>query len=363
MSSGALLGLASGALVAVESCVLPTFEVGTPPSDGGADDVIEAGPAACGKTYPDPPAVPDGSLKKDFVVALRSVDLGEGSTNPPGYDLDRQCSCINDAGPTCVSTLQQCDAPEGVDNSMAKLMNLVSLALGAGSFGSSYFSTQANNGSWSALVRVRGYNGEPDDPEVDVALFASPGMGAGNPQPAWNGDDVWPVTASSVLQGDLEMPVYHAKGAYVSGGVLVAAIPTAALTISGGTESITITISGGVLTGRLQAFGGAYRIREGVLAGRWFEHDLFLSLSSYRDSNGKPLCTDSLLGYGNIKNAACKGRDILKDATGAKSLPCDSLSIGIGFEADPAVLGAVTAPPVPTPGCPTATDPANDSCE
>lgn len=363
VSAGGAAGLALGVLATMQGCVLPTFEVGTPPSDGGANVVVvEAGSGACGKSYPDPPAGADDPLNQEVVVAIHSIDLGEGSTSPPGYDLDRQCSCINDAGPTCVSILQQCDAPDGVDNSVSRLMNLLSLALGGASFGSSYFSTKANDGAWTLLIRVRGYNGLPDDPSVDVALFPSQGMDGG-PAPTWDGADAWPVMATSVVQGNLEAPVYHAAGAYVSGGVLVAALPSAAITFAGSSERLSMIISGGVLTGKLQAFGSTFRIREGVIAGRWAEHDAFLSLSSYRDGFGKPICTDSLIGYGNLKGAVCKGRDILKDASGAKSLPCDALSMGLGFDADPALLGAVKAPVAPTPGCdPPDTDPANDSC-
>lgn len=362
------LGLVLGAMAALESCVLPEFQVGSPPpdADAGVSDatvVKETGTISiCGATYPDPPVGDDSGIEGTYVLALRSIDLGENTDKPPGYDLDGQCTCVNEAGPTCVGTKQQCDAPNGIDNTMASLMKLVSLAAGTGSFGSSYFSAKANDGHWSALIEVKRYNGLKDDPNVDVALYVSPGFGATDAgPPTWAGDDAWPVSAAS-LDADSGAPLYRSKGAYVSNNVLVAALPTAALAISGGTERITINITGGVLTGELQNAGGVLRITNGILAGRWREEDVFKALSSYRDSDGKPFCTDFAIFYSNAKGAVCGNRDILADGTGAKSLPCDSLSLGLGYTAEPAKLGDVVQPAAPSPGCPPNTDPASDAC-
>lgn len=364
---GIAAGLVLGSAAALQSCVLPEFQVGSPPDAGAPDAPPEqetsTPPPICGATYPDPPNVADEMPNGSYVLALRSIELGEDSTAPPGYDLDGQCTCVNEAGPTCVGNIQQCDAPNGIDNTMAKLMKLVSVAAGLGSFGSAYFSAKANDGSWGTLIQIDNYNGLENDPKVDVAVFISPGFGmtdAGPPK--WNGSDPWPVSAAS-FDGDAGgVPIYKSAGAYVSDNVLVAALPTASLVISGGIETITINISGGVLTGRLQGAGGLFRLTDGIIAGRWREKDVFGALSSYRDSNGKPFCTDATLFYNNAKGAVCNNRDILADGTGAKSLPCDSLSLGIGFTAEPATLGEVKQPAMPTPGCPAATDPINDKC-
>ncbi|APR80016.1 Hypothetical protein A7982_05363 [Minicystis rosea] len=351
------------AAAAMESCVLPQYEVGELP-DAGSDAPPDTGGPACGKTYPDPPSGSDSPINNSFVMAIRAIDMGEGAPSPPGYDLDHQCTCVNDAGPTCVPrlpNLPSCDAPDGVDNAAAKLINLVAIAAGSGMFGSAYFSTLANDGSWTLLIQVSGYNGLANDPKVDVALFASPGrMGA---LPKWDGSDEWPVSATSVQDGDVTKPLVVSAGAYVSNNVLVAAIPSVAFTISGMTERITITMTAGVLTGTIQSQGNGWRIADGIIASRWHEPDIFAALSSYRSNTGDAFCTDATLGYPTAKSTICNSLDILKDGSGPKSLPCDSLSMGIGFKADPALLGMVTIPPTPTPGCPMATDPAFDSCD
>ncbi|MFT3769037.1 MAG: hypothetical protein QM820_26655 [Minicystis sp.] len=356
-STVAALGLVLVASAAMESCVLPQYEVGSLPDAGS--DAPEV--PACGKTYPDPPGGGDSPLNNTLVMAIHSIDMGEGATTPPGYDLDHQCTCVNDAGPTCVPRVPNCDAPDGVDNAAAKLINLVATATGGGMFGSSYFSALANNGSWTLLIQVSGYNGMANDPEVDVALFASPGR-MGN-LPKWDGTDAWPVSATSVMDGDVTKPLVVSAGAYVANNVLVAAIPSVAFTISGMNERITITMTAGVLTGTLQSQGNGWHIADGIIAARWHEPDIFTALSSYRNNSGKPFCTDAVISYPTAKATICNSLDILKDGSGPKSLPCDSLSMGIGFKADPALLGVATLPPAPTPGCPMATDPQFDNCD
>lgn len=356
-AAGALLLLAAAAL---QSCVLPTFEVGSLPDAGIDAPPDTGGPPPCGKTYPDPPGGSDEPINNTFVLAVHSIDMGEGQPSPPGYDLDHQCTCFNDAGPTCVPRVQACDAPDGVDNAAAKLINLVSIATGGGVFGSSYFSAKANEGRWSLLLQISGYNGLADDPAVEVAMFASPGMGALTPK--WDGTDEWPVSATTVENGDVTKPLFKSAGAYVANRVLVAAAPEVAFTISGANERISIKMTAGVFTGTLDSLGTGWRIADGIIAARWHEPDIFAALSSYRNNGGDALCTDSPIGYNTAKATICGSLDILKDGSGPKSLPCDSLSMGIAFKAEPALLGAVTMPPAPTPGCPMATDPQFDNC-
>lgn len=357
LSTAAAGALLLGLATALQSCVLPQFEVGSLPDAGSDAPPDTGGPPACGKTYPDPPGGADQPINNTFVVAIRSIDMGEGQTSPPGYDLDHQCTCFNDAGPTCVPRLPTCDAPDGVDNAAAKLINLITASTGVGS---SYWSTKANEGSWSLLIQISGYNGLPDDPAVDVTIFASPGMGTLTPK--WDGTDAWPVSATSVEGGDVTKPLFKSAGAYVANKVLVAATPSVGFTVAGTNERITINLTGGVITGTLDDPGTGFRISDGIIAARWHEPDIFAALSSYRSNGGDAFCTDSTIAYNTAKATICNSLDILEDGSGPKSLPCDSLSMGIGFKAEPAKLGAVTTPPVPTPGCPMATDPQFDNC-
>ena len=368
----AVLGLVSGVAAlsaSVDGCALPGFslavaDAGSGPVDAGQDATMPPPTPGCmSAQYPDPPGGTDSPTSLGTLVfAMHSIDMGDGA-DTPGYDLDYQCTCFDDAGPTCVGESSQlstyCDADGGIDSQAAKLFELVEVAVGEGNFGSDFFSAEASEGKWSLLISVSGYSGAPDDPVVQVALYPSPGLPA---PPAWDGTDKWPVVSTSVGDGGVNDPVFKSTGAYVAGGVLVASMPITELTISGGSSTISVKLSSGVLTGNLVEKAGGWSLQNGVIAARWALSDVFKSLSSYRDNNGMPICTNSGFTYTTAKTVVCNDADILVDGTQPKSNPCDALSVGLGFEADPALFGKIADAGAVTDGCSPATDPANDSC-
>jgi hypothetical protein len=130
----------------------------------------------------------------------------------------------------------------------------------------------------------------------------------------------------------------------------------------GGLDVISIHLTAGVLTADLVQLNGQWHLKTGVIAARWALADVFKDIASYRDNNGAPICTSQTVTYTIAKQAICQDADILVDGTQPKSAPCDALSIGLGFTADPAVLGNIVDAGALTDGCPAATDPANDSC-
>ena len=294
-----------------------------------------------------------------MTVTLHSIDLGDMG-DIPGYDLDHTCTCTGDAGPTCAgrgtASGLYCDAPGGVDNQFAKIVQLIQIPLGS-SISSTAFSDKAAAGYWTLMIQVKGYNGEVDDPSVQVALYPCAGLGT---TPKWDGTDSWPVL--DVAEDSMGNPIYAADGAYVANHTLVATVPKVPITFAGMKQTITLTLSGAVLTGKLVESNSTWRLLQGVLAARLGLSDFFGSLSSYRDNNGMPLCTDSGFIYSTAKTSVCNDADILIDPTQPKSATCDALSFAMGFTADPAILGPKVQVPAPTPGCPAATDPASDSC-
>jgi hypothetical protein len=372
LAAAALTSGAALIAVAAEGCALPSFSLVIPPEAGPDTGAPEGGPPmVCNRaTYPDPPGgMDDGTAIPTLVFALHSIDLGDtGAT--PGYDLDNVCTCAYDAGPSCSGASAQlttyCDLPSGsgntgIDNQAAKLFQLIELPVGQSVFGSSVFSLQADSGSWSMLFRIEGYNGMPNDPVVDVSLFPSSGLGGKTP--AWDGNDVWNIVGTSVGDAGLASPRFHSNGAYVSQGTLVATMPTTQMTIhGGGLDVISIQLTAGVLTADLVQVNGLWHLKNGVIAARWALADVFKDIASYRDNNGVPICTNQIPTYTFAKSAICQDADILVDGTQPKSAPCDALSIGLGFTADPAVLGNIVDAGALTDGCPAANDPANDSC-
>jgi hypothetical protein len=329
--------------------------------DAGSADAATDGPSGCVlATYPDPPGgADDGTDIGTVGVAVHTIDLGD-MADTPGYDLDHTCTCTADAGPTCAgyssSASTYCDAPGGVDNQFAKLVSLIQLAVGVANIGSTALSNKADAGYWTLLVEIKGYNGQADDPAVDVALYPCASLGT---QPKWDGTDSWPILATSVnAAGD---PLYASQGAYVASHTLVATVPSVPLILAGEKQTITLTLRSAVLTGQLVQSHGQWRLVQGVIAARLGTSDFFQSLSSYRDTSAQPLCTDSAF-FKAAKMAVCNDADILLDENQPRTTPCDAFSFGMGFSADSALLGPKVPVPTPTPGCPAATDPAGTTC-
>lgn len=364
---------------------------------GGSDAGGGGGGGAAGcqhASYPDPPAQSDPGVNDvQFVLAARSLDFGEtdDAAGPQiGYDLDDRCTCQGE-GSNCIepdwATEDNCDGPQGRDNAWAKLFHSASLF--DASLSSANFAAQVDAGDFTMLVRVWDYNGEPNDDQVTVAIYASPGFGkdpCNGPSalPSWVGHDRWPVmhTALNGTGGagggwptggcggghgvppgyDLDDPRWLDVNAYVNQGVMVASLPNSEILLSGDDSSAKVKLTVAFMTGTLELNPSTlqWEIRDGLLAGRWEINALLATLGSLVTGAGEALCTDHLL-YQPIKTAVCSFPDVTAGISGPTA-PCNAISFGMAFEAYEAELGVVFFPTQQPPTCPPETDPANDEC-
>jgi hypothetical protein len=366
------LGIVAGLFIsmgaAFGACLLPDIGVDestSPTTTTTTTTTMDAGPdvppVCMHATYPDPPKDPDQPAISDVVFAVRKVDLGEVSDPAPGLDLDKECTCFANAGDSC-STKQpapQCDIAGGIDSATSGLFKKLVPYLGSDNFGSAHYSTRAEQGFWTILIKVADYNGTPNDPNVGVTIFVSPGMDVNMGMvPKWDGTDEWPVSADSFESGDA--PRYVADGAYVADSVLVATIPAVGFRLSAAEFPFDVKLVGGVIVAPLKGEGPSLHIEKAVMAGRWKAQDLLAAVSNF-EFLGAKLCTDHP-AYSQVKGPICNARDILADGNGAKSSPCDSVSLGVGFNANLAKIGS-KAPAEPImENCDPGQDPADDKC-
>jgi hypothetical protein len=343
-------------------------------------------------SWPEPPETSDPGSDIDLVLVVRQVDFGETSLqNGPavGYDLDGRCTCQGE-GSSCLepswATADHCDGPDGRDNAASQLFHTLSVF--TDTLSSEANSQTAAAGTWSLVVRLRQYNGQPNDQQVEASLYPSPGRDndpcfGGAYTPAWDGTDEWPVAADS-LEGfggasadagtgaggcqpdaggglDIDAPRYTDPAAYVHDSVLVANLPEAGIVFSSSSRSTTMKITAGFLTARLEVdpLTGRWRLREGLLVGRWKLSDFFAMLGTFT-TGGQPLCTTNLV-YGVVKTEVCGYPDVAS-SLGGPTTACDAISFGMGFEAEQARLGNILSNPVTLSECSVETDPANDSC-
>ena len=388
--------LMAGTTALAASCAIGPFAIIDPPpntassgGDGGEAGAVttDGGSGGAGgggtcqhHTWPAPPSSDDGgSDDVEFVVAFRTVTLGDDAppNAPVGFDLDNRCTCQGE-GDSCkepdFATADHCDLPGGRDNATGQLFATASVF--NPDLKSSQFSDGSEDGSWSLLVRISDYNGLPNDLQVTVAIYPSPGIrndpcNAPDSQTTWRGDDRWPISESSLLDvspdtdcDGTDVPIDVAKfldvDAYVSDGTLVASLPQAGLLlpIDDGTTPLQLT-AGFIAADLIEFDDGQWRLDNGILAGRWRVDDLLAVLSKVQ-SGGEPLCTDHDL-YPLLKQAVCSYPDIAS-SLGGPTTPCDALSFAMAFTAEPAALGSVLADPEETSFCPPETDPANDGC-
>ncbi len=398
------LGLLTvGTALTVASCFVAGFDLAEPATTttstaaagsgggGSGGSGAQGGNDPCqSATWPDPPSSSDpGPDNVELVVALRSLDFGESYTEPEGptvgYDLDGRCTCQGQ-GMSCTApeyaTDEICDGPAGRDNAMAMFLKLAQVF--TSELSSERQSEQAETGHFSVLFRVRNYNGQPNDSEIEVAMFPSGGTdesscggGAGEPPlPLWNGTDAWPISATALnrigtggaggcsggsVQGyDIDSPKYVDPAGYVTGGVLVAGLPDAEIELPSDGQRLVLAFTQGFISGQLEQQGGAWYLRNALLVGRWQVEDVFRTLSGVV-SGGDPFCTGDPI-YQAIKSGVCEHPDIAA-TPGTPTHPCDAISFGMAFDADPAQLGRIYEVEPPTSECDPSEDPANDTCE
>ncbi|MDI1445240.1 hypothetical protein [Polyangium sp. 6x1] len=315
---------------------------------------------------PAPPPVDDAGGAEGFVVALRTIDMEKAVNDAlPGLNLDGLCSCTEDKrGCESVDPSDDkgfCDDDSGHDAASFAFFGGLAYLLDVGDM-SSYLRDLAESGHWTVLLRVQGYNGASDDDQVEVGWYGSLGLPA---SPAWQGADAWSIRQEFVVQGQADpyAPMFVDAAAYVRGGKLVARLPAAPLVLSDGAFlSLQAALSNLVLVARVdRTASGLYRLREGRIGAKLPVPELFPTLAGFRDTKGAPFCKDAPL-YPATRKIFCRAADVLLSDATDKNATCEALSFGMNFEADPAMLGAVTVSPMPSAGCPTETDPALDDC-
>jgi hypothetical protein len=348
------LALASGVGCQLVGGVHETLELG---GEGGA--------GTCGHAWvPDRPPTASSDDGATFTWAFHKIWFGATGADggPLGLDLDDACSC-KAQGQRCVlpdKSNGACDGPDGRDNAIQTFFQQWALLFGGDA--AATYNGHLDQGRWSALVEVSGYNGLGDDDQVTVAFYPSTGFATNDPQgvPAWAGADAWHVPSDVLQQGGA--PVYVDPKAYVRGSILVAQPGALSVRLKGLSARLEIVVTSPVLTARLAPVdGGGFLLRDGQIAGKIAANGIFQMMASFRSEEGKPLCRDDPF-YTAGRASLCHARDIQADSPDP-ALPCDALSFAMGFQADLAVRGGVADAEAPAQFCSPGQSPTTDVCE
>lgn len=318
-----------------------------------------------GAVVPGPPSVetggPDG---EERVFVLRDIVLrqGQGVWRTLGYNLDGRCTDepepsdggVRDGGVTdplagwdieCVplneGDLPARDGEECRDNNYGQFISLGLEPLGIDVQEDARDSQL--RGELALLIRVSEYDGTPDDPQVRVEAAQTaagvPVGGAEGDPLAWDGTDTF-YAADNAFNASGE-PILLDPVGYVTDGLLVMRIPPRSdFRFDGGTRSFQVRVTDGTLTGRIEG----ERLEDVVVAGRWAVSDFLDDLGAIGVCPMDPL-------RGVIEAAVRGSADVLSnpEAVPGGLVPCDAVSIAIGFTGYPGVWGDEVRP---SPGLP-----------
>jgi hypothetical protein len=330
-------------------------------ADAGTGETGGDGGSGCmAQRWPDNPMGGPSGGDASFVVAFDSLDFAY--TDPIGFDLDNVCTCVGDAGSSCVTPSggRACDQPGGRDVYGNILLNGLGTEFDA--LAPQTLNGDVSAGDFGVLLEVDNYNGESNDQGVTVKAFASPGTT--QQPPRHDGTDVWYVAPDSVVGGSTmppyAAPKYQTFDAYVVDYVLVAHLSggfglVARPNAGGANNPVTLNLSDLWLSGTLvpPGDGGGWTITKGNVGARWPISRVLDDIHALSGSNGESLCgTDPY--YVIAKSMICGALDIASNPSADNTgVPCDALGLGIGFTGEPAIIGDVL-PLNPIINCPDA---------
>lgn len=335
--------------------------------DGG--EAIEGGspasPGSCAlRRPPGRPADTDtgagtdaGSLELTFVArTLRAGDLRADDGTPEhlrvGLDLDGVCTGESKAHACSppdwdpAGSRGAVDGEDGIDNAAGEAFFRSNEEHNGSA--TDYGTSLVALGERSYAVRIRGYDGTPDDARVEVTLIAvttRPSPGARATMPLWNGQDEWlGLEAFFELDDDQELPIvdgplpepkYVDPEGYVAGGKLVAHYPRI-WSHHGMFERLWLVAT-------LEQTDEGHRLTDGVMGGRLGVDSLLATLgSTYDRTTSSWICTDSPQ-YETRKAFVCSLADVSYQGPDSRASTCDGVSWAWAFEASLANVVGVAA--------------------
>ena len=359
-----MAGVAIAAALTAACSLLTSFEgfdqkqvsVGKVADAGDAPDA--PAPDLClRRRWPPPPVTGlDGDVG-EFVSALRSLKTINESGFPYGFDLDNLCSCPERVACVGARPNEPCDPKgSGIDNAASDFFFLFSKVTGT-AVDETGVRAGLDRGKFSLAFLLGRWNGEPNDPEVNLRLLnvfdANRNGDAGSAR--FDGNDTWVIDSESLVGGVPTSPVIKA---YVSGGVLVGEIPNLTFKSRIPTDGdkwllLRIVLRDAHVTARIARTPGGFSLTEGQLGGRIPTADV-ITLGM-----NLGICPGTVT-FDAVKPAICDTRDLPLDrAKDGRDFACEAVSFGSRFEASPAKLAPTTETPLDMFPCKDAAPPSD----
>ena len=321
--------------------------------------ILEDGCEGEGMVFPRRPTIED-TTGEEQVIGLHELILRQdgGRWRTIGRNLDGLCSVppvpLVECQPRDDESSPQIDGEGGIDNAFGgAFFDLVNATAPELDETAREASTQ---GTGALVLRIRGYNGEADDPRVEVAVLQSVFGFAGTaaetepsehqvidlvpyeldgetrkPFPTWDGNDWLFPRSENFYDADPENPVVIANDAYVSGGVLVVALED---NVPFNFASAAIGISVKLTDARLVIGIGEDNTMSGraQLSGRWKIQEMLQAARTLGICPGSPQ-------FEILARRIDTLADVLSRPGDDNAIACDAMSAGVEWNIAPARIG------------------------
>jgi len=300
---------------------------------------------------PPNPGGPPGDATGSVVFAMNKLYVGDTDRNGVpsqlawkayGLNLDGK---VTDKTSTDVCTLAagaarstQTDGNGGIDNSWGENFLLILLTTAGQDFGPKVNQAIAS-GAFTTMLKIDHLGTQPSYSPLAAALF---GGGPMTMPPRFDGTDVWPVSSDTVNNGDVTMPKVVFPASYMNARVWVSGATSGRITLPLVFSGVTFAmpIDHGVITMTVDPMNQS--AVSGTIAGVIPTEELIAAIKLVAGRISTSLCSGS--AFDSIAQQIRQASDMIHDGTNIPGVPCDAISIGLGFEARRVQLGAVVTP-------------------
>lgn len=331
------------ATVALGLLGLTTYQVGC--GSGGTADGGTDGAAGSSKTPPPKPADAPTPASDEFTYAMDSLMLGDtpragGAPSTTawkeyGFDIDGK-QTTKDSSDVCqrkagAGSNVQVDGTGGVDNSFGA--NILPIIQSAGSIPnpSEQISNSIKGGSFTIQLKVKGLTKDPKQTNTGLSaqLFASGTFDEdAGAKPTFTPADDWPVRPELLNDGKTVASGSKVTfpNSYINNGSFVTPQGTVTISLVFQGVALDLEIQKAVIVMDINGDNAT----NGTIAGVINTDKLVNGLKSVAGRISKSLCGSAFDG---IAQQIQQTSDILSDGTNRSGVPCDAISIGIGFTA------------------------------
>ena len=305
----------------------------------------------------------------EAIFAFRNVSLDQSGDRwrRLGLDLDgmNTASVLDAAECVAANGKPPLDGEKGIDNAFGQYV--LPTVVGLVACLEDNIALNQGCGRGTVLMRLRNWNGTPNDAKVDVSAFFAvdgtslddvsdlewggpngsslvlPGSAEEAPDPAWDGNDYFFVDPSSLITGDLDRPVVWQTDAYISNGRVVLPLDTGSTFVFlTGPGSFSISVNGFVLA---DVSEDGQTLEKGLIAGRFPAGKLVSAL--------EPLGVCDETFQGSILGLLTDNLDLRSDPdAGNADDECTATGVAFSFQGIRARIADQVAPvdlPIPEP--------------